>query len=822
MQPGAAAPPPLPPKKPVSGRVGPQQPAPPQGAAASAQQHTPGQVDDPQATDEIVSVAEFELEPEEGAGAAGGEDSTARKRKVDLLVLGHPTFVRMVKKFEDAQESPGDSVFTKARKAFQRDSKGYRENKAAIAGILGLRTPVSAQDIKTVLAQLGEARAEDEAAAAEQAAGGTSGRRRPGGGDGGPAASGDHQPGHQPPAPPASAPGAGTGPTSGAAGGAGGGRRPPGGGRQPPAPPIGAPLTAAALRPDVSGLTLEGADLFDLGADLFQLMQLPSASIHSPGEFIRTDLLGGRRYGNIFPPRATAVSVDAGGGNMLPVHANHLDDRTIAAQGPMTHEANSDGIPAFFATVLDQGITNIVNLTNEADGRGARNALAVQYWPSVGDTVVHVLSGGRSIEVTNNGTQQGPGYIIVNLTVDDLTGSGSKQVNLYQFTGWPDHGVPRGPQLAQFMSFVNLFDRQAGDSKTMVHCKAGVGRTGTFIVLRQLLSGIRAGQITRNNLLERIRDFVWEGRVARGPAFVQSVPQMVMLIEQGLAELDRQDQGAAWAPGDPGHGPQDDDDDDLSAMGAVGGVGISDVVSPGGDMEPMSLSTVQDLLRMGAIATGAEKDTLVIDEAVWVSILNGLSLAELEELAMRPNSELASYGPRVLRPAQEIYWQRVEARFPGDVTGGATSVATVQTVEDFFPSGVTGEAVAQLITEGGIVNPDNRQELLITTGLWQEILGHLSADELKRLAMLSSSVLRPANGYGDSVVDPVYRRYAELRVAEERQRRGGLAGVTAFLATNPNYRTGTKLGNAAWAVLTEMTTAERAAEAQGSARDAQQ
>ncbi len=603
---------------------------------------------------------------------------------------------------------------------------------------------------------------------------------------------------------------------------------------------MGAPLTAAALRPDVSGLILDGADLFDLGADLFQLMQLPSASIHSPGDFIRTDLLGGRRYGNIFPPRTTVVSVDAGGGNMLPIHANHLDDRTIAAQGPMTHEANSDAIPAFFATVLDQDVANIVNLTNEADGRGSRNPLAVQYWPSAGETVVHVLSGGRSIEVTNNGTQQGPGYSIVNLTVDDLTGRGPQQVNVYQFTGWPDHGVPRGPELDQFMAFVNLFDRQAGDDKTMVHCKAGVGRTGTFIVLRQLLGGIRAGQITRNNLLERIRDFVWEGRVARGPAFVQSVPQMVMLIEQGLAELDRQGQSGARAPGAqgpaggpdaqgpadgpgaPGHGPQNDDDDDLSAMGAVGGVGISDVVSPGGDMEAMSLSTVLDLLRMGAIATGAEKNTLLIEEAVWASILNGLSLAELEELAMRPDSELASYGPRVRGPAQEIYQQKVEAHAPDDAAPGATGGPPVQTVEALFPGGVTGEAVAQLITEGGIVNPETRQELLIPAELWVEILSHLSADELKRLAMLPSSVLRPANGYGDSVVDPIYRRYAELRVAEERQRRGGLAGVTAFLVTNPNYRPGTKLGNAAWTVLTEMTTAERAAEAQGAAGGAQQ
>ena len=55
---------------------------------------------------------------------------------------------------------------------------------------------------------------------------------------------------------------------------------------------------------------------------------------------------------------------------------------------------------------------------------------------------------------------------------------------MFHYTAWPDHGVPKDPSL--------LFEichslSQLNVNCTVVHCSAGVGRTGVFIALMKLL-----------------------------------------------------------------------------------------------------------------------------------------------------------------------------------------------------------------------------------------------------------------------------------------------------------------------------------------------
>ena len=63
----------------------------------------------------------------------------------------------------------------------------------------------------------------------------------------------------------------------------------------------------------------------------------------------------------------------------------------------------------------------------------------------------------------------------------------------YHFTSWPDHGVPKTS--APFISFIRRV--QKGYNKDLgkpllVHCGAGVGRTGVFITLDSMLKRIKA------------------------------------------------------------------------------------------------------------------------------------------------------------------------------------------------------------------------------------------------------------------------------------------------------------------------------------------
>lgn len=68
-----------------------------------------------------------------------------------------------------------------------------------------------------------------------------------------------------------------------------------------------------------------------------------------------------------------------------------------------------------------------------------------------------------------------------------LQGESSRIIRHFHFTTWPDFGVPDPP--TTLIRFVRSFrDRVSTDHKPIVvHCSAGVGRSGTFIALDRLI-----------------------------------------------------------------------------------------------------------------------------------------------------------------------------------------------------------------------------------------------------------------------------------------------------------------------------------------------
>ena len=64
-------------------------------------------------------------------------------------------------------------------------------------------------------------------------------------------------------------------------------------------------------------------------------------------------------------------------------------------------------------------------------------------------------------------------------------------VNHYLFTSWPDHGVPE--YATALIGFIRRVRARFNPEKAplLVHCSAGVGRTGTFIVLDTMLERIK-------------------------------------------------------------------------------------------------------------------------------------------------------------------------------------------------------------------------------------------------------------------------------------------------------------------------------------------
>ena len=72
-------------------------------------------------------------------------------------------------------------------------------------------------------------------------------------------------------------------------------------------------------------------------------------------------------------------------------------------------------------------------------------------------------------------------------------GSAPLNVTQFHFTGWPDHGVPQnGVTLINFIKRVRTAHPYTDSRPLLVHCSAGVGRTGAFIVLDSMLQRMKA------------------------------------------------------------------------------------------------------------------------------------------------------------------------------------------------------------------------------------------------------------------------------------------------------------------------------------------
>ncbi|KRX17408.1 Tyrosine-protein phosphatase non-receptor type 11 [Trichinella nelsoni] len=69
----------------------------------------------------------------------------------------------------------------------------------------------------------------------------------------------------------------------------------------------------------------------------------------------------------------------------------------------------------------------------------------------------------------------------------------SRLVYHYQFLAWPDHGVPPNPgTVVNFLEEINQLESGMTDKRPLiVHCSAGIGRTGTFIAIDLILCLIR-------------------------------------------------------------------------------------------------------------------------------------------------------------------------------------------------------------------------------------------------------------------------------------------------------------------------------------------
>ncbi|XP_041416727.1 receptor-type tyrosine-protein phosphatase S isoform X14 [Xenopus laevis] len=164
------------------------------------------------------------------------------------------------------------------------------------------------------------------------------------------------------------------------------------------------------------------------------------------------------------------------------INANYIDgyrkqNAYIATQGALP-ETFGD----FWRMVWEQRSATVVMMTKLEEKSRIK---CDQYWPSRGTETYGM------IQVTLLDTIELATFCVRTFSLHKSGSSEKREVRQFQFTAWPDHGVPEYP--TPFLAFLRRVKtcNPPDAGPIVVHCSAGVGRTGCFIVIDAMLERIK-------------------------------------------------------------------------------------------------------------------------------------------------------------------------------------------------------------------------------------------------------------------------------------------------------------------------------------------
>ncbi|XP_068110654.1 tyrosine-protein phosphatase non-receptor type 21 isoform X2 [Hyperolius riggenbachi] len=168
----------------------------------------------------------------------------------------------------------------------------------------------------------------------------------------------------------------------------------------------------------------------------------------------------------------------------------------IATQGPL-HNTCQD----FWQMVWEQGVAIIAMVTLEEEGGREKS---YRYWPRLGSRH-NTVTYGRFKITTRFRTDSGC-YATTGLKIKHLLTGQERTVWHLQYTDWPEHGHPE--DLKGFLSYLeeiqsvrrhtnSTSDPSSPNPPVLVHCSAGVGRTGVVI-----LSEVMIACLEHNEMLD--------------------------------------------------------------------------------------------------------------------------------------------------------------------------------------------------------------------------------------------------------------------------------------------------------------------------------
>ncbi|XP_070245360.1 tyrosine-protein phosphatase non-receptor type 4 isoform X1 [Bos mutus] len=167
-------------------------------------------------------------------------------------------------------------------------------------------------------------------------------------------------------------------------------------------------------------------------------------------------------------------------GNME-IPSSRIINQYIACQGPLPHTCTD-----FWQMTWEQGSSMVVMLTTQVE-RG--RVKCHQYWPEPTGS-----SSYGCYQVTCHSEEGNTAYVFRKMTLFNQEKNESRPLTQIQYIAWPDHGVP--DDSSDFLDFVcHVRNKRAGkEEPIVVHCSAGIGRTGVLITMETAMCLIECNQ----------------------------------------------------------------------------------------------------------------------------------------------------------------------------------------------------------------------------------------------------------------------------------------------------------------------------------------
>lgn len=196
------------------------------------------------------------------------------------------------------------------------------------------------------------------------------------------------------------------------------------------------------------------------------------------------------RYRDISPYDSTRVVLkNAPSGDYI--NANYVNmtisntttvNKYIATQGPLPSTTDD-----FWQMILEDKCNLIIMLTTLIE-RG--RAKCHKYWPNVGEVL---KMPNVSVTCISEENDESGSFVFRDFILTDLETNEERCIKHMQYIAWPDHGVPDSP--TQFLQFTEkVRAARTGDAPVVVHCSAGIGRTGVLVLMETALCLIEAGE----------------------------------------------------------------------------------------------------------------------------------------------------------------------------------------------------------------------------------------------------------------------------------------------------------------------------------------